>query len=220
MIKNSDLLQNMKTERIKMVQGQIQTNRVTEPRLVEALMTVPRELFTPPQLASTAYLDRDIDLDGNRYMLNPLHLAWLLDAAAITAQDRVLELASNSGYCLALAARLGRRVTGVESVDSLISHSRESLSRLQLKAEVIKGAIADGAAQQAPFDVIIIAAAVDQIPPALFDQLANGGRLVTIVKGQGLVFTKVKSNIINPAILFEADKPILPEMAKKAEFVF
>ncbi|MDI9409507.1 MAG: protein-L-isoaspartate O-methyltransferase [Candidatus Pacebacteria bacterium] len=220
MLKNSDLLQAMSAERLHMVQGQLQTNRVSEPRLVAALSSIPRELFTPPQLASTAYLDRDIDLGGNRYMLNPLHLAWLFDAAAITAQDRVLEVASNSGYGLALAAMLGRRVTGLESHDALIEQSRSALSKLQLKPEVVKGAIASGAANHAPYDVIIIAAAVDEVPKPILDQLAIGGRLVTLCKGKGIVLSKIKASLINQAILFEADKPLLPELAKKPEFVF
>ena len=219
-----NLDQAMQKARVNMVQGQLQTNRVTEPRLIEAFMTIPREIFTLPSDASTAYLDRDCEVGGNRYLLEPLHLAWLLEAAAITPQDRVLEVASNSGYGLAIAAKLGRLVVGVESDDRLIEQSRAALHSLQLKAEVVKGVVTAGMANLAPYDVIIIAAGVDEVPQKLFDQLANGGRLVTIStkngRGKGMVFHKVKNSIINETILFEADKPILPEMTKKAEFVF
>ncbi|MCX8501956.1 MAG: protein-L-isoaspartate O-methyltransferase [Alphaproteobacteria bacterium] len=215
---------HMKEARRRMVQGQLQTNRITEPRLLQAMLDIPRELFVPQPLVATAYLDRDIPLGAGRYLLEPLLLAWLFQAAEIRPQDRILELGSNSGYGLALLAELGRRVVGVESDEALIALARDSLGKLHLKTEVVKGDPSQGLSDHAPYDLIVIAAAVEQIPEVLFDQLAKGGRLVTILqkvgRGRGVVIVKNPHGVLHQTTVFEAERPVLPEFSRVPEFVF
>ncbi|HKW55649.1 MAG TPA: rRNA adenine N-6-methyltransferase family protein, partial [Stellaceae bacterium] len=100
--------------RLTMVESQLRPNKVTDQAVLDAFLAVPRERFVPPALAATAYVDDDLPLGGGRFLIEPMVLARLIQLAEIGPDDVVLEIGAGTGYGTAIAARLARRVVGVE----------------------------------------------------------------------------------------------------------
>src|SRR5258706_15047815 len=119
------------TARANMVESQVRTNKVTDPVLIEALSTVPRELFVPAGMRGIAYVDEDLDLGAGRCLMEPMVLARLLQTAAVTPQDTLLEVGCGTGYGVALAARLAGRGGGGESAAAHVPRGREPLGAVQ-----------------------------------------------------------------------------------------
>ncbi len=216
---------NYQTARTNMVESQVRTNKVTDPVLIEALSTVPRELFVPAGMRGIAYVDEDLDLGAGRCLMEPMVLARLLQTAAVTPQDTLLEVGCGTGYGVALAARLAGRVVGVESAAAHVRRARELLAELKVgNAEIVEGPLAAGAPGRGPFDVILVGGSVAQVPAALVAQLADGGRLVAVVRraiglGQATL-TQRFGDVTSSRILFDAAIPSLPEFEAQESFVF
>ena len=178
-----------------MVENQLRANRVSDPRLVEAFAKVPRHLFaahifTKEQNENLAYADKSIALGAGRWLLEPRVLGRLLQAAEIGANDAVLDICCATGYTTALAAHLAALAVGVDGVSSQVATAEENLHHLGLSSGlVLAGDPRQGAESYAPYDVILIGGAVDFVPQSLLQQLAEGGRLVTVLRapnGQSL----------------------------------
>jgi len=216
---------NYQTVRTNMVESQVRTNKVTDPALIEALSHVPREEFVPPALRGIAYVDEDLPLGDGRYLVEPMVLARLLQAAALQSTDRLLEIGCGTGYGVAIAAHLAAQVVGVESVSGQARRARELLASLKLtNAEIIEGPLAAGAPTRGPFNVILVTGAVAEIPQALCAQLADGGRLLAVVKratglGQATLVLRT-GDTYSSRILFDAASPMLPEFEPRERFVF
>jgi protein-L-isoaspartate(D-aspartate) O-methyltransferase len=216
------------TARRHMVDGQVRTNDVTDHRIIEAMIAVPREAFVPEALRGIAYLDRDLDVGGNsegrRYLLAPRITGKLLQAAEIVASDNVLIVGCATGYLAALAAPLGARVTATESDAALASRAREILAELGLANVTVKAAgPAEGDPAGAPFDVIILNGATEIAPESLFGQLGEGGRLVGVFAkshpARAMIVTRSHGELGN-RVLFDAAAPVLPGLNRVPEFVF
>lgn len=207
-----------------MVDTQIRVNDVTDTRIVNALMAVPREDFVPDSLKALAYLDDDIALGGEpaRYLIETMVLARMIQTAAVGEQDRVLDVGAATGYSSAVLGRIAAEVVALEQDGALVGVARGTLAG-DANVTVVEGPLTGGAAAKAPFDVIVVEGAVEQVPPALLDQLAEGGRLVAVV-GHGraakcLVHTRIGAEIsIRQA--FDAAIPPLPGFEKPRGFVF
>ena len=211
--------------RHNMIEGQIRTNKVTDDALLEALEAMPRELFVPVERRSVAYIDEDIRLAGNRYMMEPMVLARLLQAAEPAKTDVALDVGCATGYATAVLARLTATTIGLESDAALTRQASETLARLAVdNAIVVQGKLAEGYAKHGPYDVILVNGAVTEFPAALIDQLAEGGRLVGILRpgpGPGAATLMLKRHgAAAQRALFEAATPYLPEFAPKPRFVF
>jgi protein-L-isoaspartate(D-aspartate) O-methyltransferase len=216
------------TARQKMVDGQVRTNDVTDHRIIDAMMAVPREAFVPEGLRAIAYLDRDLDVGGSgegaRYLLAPQLTGKLLQAAEITAVDNVLIVGCATGYLAALAAPLGARVTATESDPALVARAHGILGELGLANVTVKTAgPAEGDPAGAPFDVIILNGATEIPPESLFGQLGEGGRLVGVFAGthpaRAMIVTRSHGDLGN-RVLFDAAAPVLPGLERPAGFVF
>jgi protein-L-isoaspartate(D-aspartate) O-methyltransferase len=175
--------------RVKMVDGQIRTTDVTSAPLLEAFLAVPRERFIGNASPALAYIDEDIRIatgpEGPRYLMEPSPLARLIQLADVAATDHVLDVGCGAGYSSAILSRLARSVVALESDALLAQQAAETLSALGCdNVETITGALRDGAASKAPYDVILINGSVEEVPQALLDQLAEDGRLVA-VEGHG-----------------------------------
>jgi protein-L-isoaspartate(D-aspartate) O-methyltransferase len=177
--------------RVKMVDGQVRTTDVTSAPLLDAMLAVPREAFVGATQRDLAYIDEDIRISdganggGARYLMEPSPLAKLLQLAEIGAGDSVLDVGCGTGYSSALLSRLARSVVALESDPALVETAGSALSALGCdNVTVVNGPLPEGHAAKAPYDVIFIGGAVDQVPAALLNQLAEGGRLVA-VEGQG-----------------------------------
>ncbi|MEI9428214.1 protein-L-isoaspartate O-methyltransferase family protein [Mesorhizobium sp. Cs1299R1N3] len=175
--------------RIKMVDGQVRTTDVTSAPLLDAMLSVPREVFVGDRQRDLAYIDEDIRIagsaDGSRYLMEASPLAKLMQLAEISVADSALDVGCGTGYASAILSRLARFVVALESDSALAQTAASTLSSLGCgNVTVVQGALAQGHAAKAPYDVIFIGGSVGKVPASLLDQLAEGGRLVA-VEGQG-----------------------------------
>ncbi|MBW8269454.1 protein-L-isoaspartate O-methyltransferase family protein [Caldovatus aquaticus] len=215
--------------RKRMVDGQLRPNKVTDPRLLAAMGTIPRERFLPEgPLRARAYLDEDVLLPGpaGRALTEPMALARLIQLAALRRGDRVLLLPAGTGYAAAVMAAMGAHVIGLESDEALVRLARAALAETvgPEQARILHAPIAQGHAAGAPYDVILIEGEVPEVPPALIEQLAEGGRLVTVLEREGRVGHAVLGRRIGGSFTLTTafDCAITPvrEFARAPAFVF
>ncbi len=213
------------TARSNMVESQLRTNKVTDPSLLHAFETIPRELFVPEPLRGIAYVDEDVALGGGRFVMEPRVLARLLQAAQPGPEDVALDLGCGSGYATAILSRLVATVVALEDDAALAAAANRSLAELEIdNAVVVEGRLAEGYPKQAPYNVILLGGAVAEVPAAVADQLAEGGRLVTVVSaGPGLgraTLMRRDGGVISSRILYDAALPVLPGFEAAPGFVF
>lgn len=212
------------TARRNMIECQIRTNHVVDEALLSSMGQAPRERFLPDALRSVAYIDEDLQLSAERCLLEPMVLARLLQALALTPGDAVLDIASGTGYAAAVMARLAGAVFALESDAALQGTAAGLFSELALDNIVpVEGDLAAGCAEHAPYNAILIEGAVDAVPAGIFDQLAEGGRLAAIVMEDGIgratLFRKDGGHV-SRRVVFDAYVPVLNEFRKSAEFKF
>ncbi len=211
--------------RQNMVNSQLRTNKIIDDRILAAMAEVPREVFVPQHLRGVAYVDEDIPLISGRYLMEPLVFARLLQAAAITASDAVADIGCGSGYSAAVMACLADVVVAVESDTALAEQAGAHLTKLEVdNVVVMQGDLRTGFPDQAPYDVIFIDGGVDAVPEALCDQLAEGGRLVAVVRegpgiGRATLVDRVHGTFAR-RVLFEAGVPMMPSFTSESDFVF
>jgi protein-L-isoaspartate(D-aspartate) O-methyltransferase len=225
---------DFQTARRAMVDGQIRTSDVTDPRLIAAMLDIPREAFVAPNLAALAYADCDLPLDGgdgiaggrkpSRLLVRPMVLARLIQAADLELQDRILVVGAGTGYSVAVVSRLAANATALEEDPRLAARARAILSERGIASvTVVEGPLAQGWPAAGPYDAILFDGAVEWIPEAFFGQLASAGRLVAVVitgmVGRGMVFRSERGQASGRA-LFDAMAPMLPGFKKAPTFVF
>jgi protein-L-isoaspartate(D-aspartate) O-methyltransferase len=162
-----------------MVASQLAGRGIRDARVLAAMAWVPREWFLPPHLAREAYDDAPLPIGNGQTISQPLIVALMTAALSLRRGARVLEIGTGSGYQTAILAHLGMRVYTVERLPDLLVEAEERFRRLGLTS--IEARLGDGAAgwpERAPFNGVIVTAAVPGVPPPLADQLAPGGRLV------------------------------------------
>lgn len=216
------------TARQKMVDGQIRPSDVTDLRIIDAMLAVPREAFVPSDRQGLTYLDLDVEVsDGRgakRYLIKPAVIARMLQAAGIEAANRVLVVGCATGYSAALAARLAAQVVATEADAGLADAATATLKSLGItNVTVVSASAAAGAPAQAPFDAIILDGATQVPLDALYRQLAEGGRLVgvfaTAQPPRAEIVTRSPGDYGTRAI-FDAYAPVLPGLERAATFTF
>jgi protein-L-isoaspartate(D-aspartate) O-methyltransferase len=216
------------TARQKMVDGQVRPSDVTDIRIIDAMLAVPREAFVPENKRALAYLDLDLDVSeggcAKRCLIKPAVLAKMLQAAEIKPNDRVLVVGCASGYAAAVIAQFAGQVTATESEPGLAAKARDILSRNGCGNVVVgTGAAAEGDSANAPFDVIVVNGATEIVPEQLYGQLRNGGRLVGVFAmsspARATIVTRSHGDFGNRA-LFDAAAPVLPGLERLPAFVF
>jgi protein-L-isoaspartate(D-aspartate) O-methyltransferase len=207
-----------------MVDSQVRTNRVTDERLIEAIRSLPRERFVPDRARARAYLDDDVEIAPGRYLMEPMVTARLIQAADAKSEDIALVVGAGSGYAAALLANLANTVVALESEPALAQRASAVFAELAIdNAAVVEGALNAGCAKHAPYNVIYLDGAIEQVPSALTAQLAEGGRMVGVLldRGVGRAALWVKSgNAISHRVLFDANVAPLPGFSAPARFVF
>src|SRR5438046_6440403 len=150
---------------------------VADPRVLDAIRAVDRVGFVPPVLSEEAELDRPIPIPHGQVTTQPSLVARMVEALALTGDERVLEIGTSYGWQTGLLARLGREVFSVERFADLAETARSALAGRD-NVSIVVGDGSEGLAEHAPFDAILVAAAYPIVPAPVADQLAEGGRLV------------------------------------------
>ncbi len=211
--------------RSNMIDSQLRTNKVTDTRVLEAFGAVPRERFLPEARAGVAYIDEDLEVAPGRYLMEPMVLARLLQAAQIEPDDIVLDVGCTTGYSSAILARLADTVVALESDPALCQRANETLQDLGIdNAVVVTGELTAGYEKQAPYNVMLLGGAVADLPAAILSQVAEGGRLVTVMASQAhlgqAVLVGRNAGQASRRVLFDAAVPQLPGFVKEPGFVF
>lgn len=216
---------NFENARRNMVDNQLRPNKVTDARVIDAMLELAREKFVPAELRGVAYVDDDIPIRHGRVLMEPMVLARMLQAAEITAGDVVLDIGAGTGYASAVCARLAATVVALESEPGLVAESARILSELGIDNVVtVEGPLAKGYPEQAPYDVIMFSGAVEDIPENILGQLAEGGRLVAVVAVPGKApvarLARDCEGTMAFRTLFDAAVPCLPGFEREPGFVF
>jgi protein-L-isoaspartate(D-aspartate) O-methyltransferase len=168
-----------------MVESQIRGRGVSDPRVLDAMMRVPRHLFAPDRYREQAYEDHPLPIGQGQTISQPYIVALMLEALALQPGDRVLEVGTGSGYVTALLAELVTQIVSIERHGRLADGARELLARLGYSnVQVVVGDGSEGFAEVAPYNAILVSAAAREIPEALIAQLAEGGRMIVPIGGE------------------------------------
>jgi len=228
MVGDEPAMTDFASARQKMVDGQVRPNGFTDQRLIEAMLSVPREVFVPESSRKLAYLDLDLDVSAGqgpkRFMLKPAVLGRLLQAAEITPSSRVLVAGCATGYTAAVVGRLAAEVVATEADPVLAVAAQAALKASGANnVTLLQAPVTAGAPGHAPYDLIILDGATAITPNTLYDQLKMGGRLLGIFAvsqpPRAEVVTRSPSDFGHRP-LFDAYAGILPGLERPAEFVF
>ena len=216
---------DFKKARQNMVDCQLRTNKITDSSVIEAFETVPREAFVEDRLKSVAYTDEDLPIAGGRCLMEPMVFARLVQELAISADDVVLDIGCGTGYSAAILSHLAATVVALESDAALVERATAALAEIAAdNAVVVEGPLVEGYPGQGPYNVICIEGAVTEVPRALADQLAEGGRLAAVIdtgSGPGHAVLMLKTRgVLSKRVLFDANILPLPEFVRPAGFVF
>lgn len=212
--------------RAQMVECQLRPNDVTNHRLLEAFLDVPREKFIASSDATLAYMDAGIriGLNSDRYLTEPRVLGRMLQELNIQKSDEALVIGAGSGYSAAILSHLAESVIAIESDPEHAARATEVLESLDItNVVVVEGDLANGYPEQAPFDVIIVDGATAVFPKTLCEQLLPSGRIAAIVGtppyGRVCVATNDGPNV-SERPLFNASAHLLPGFELVPEFQF
>ncbi|WP_404378370.1 protein-L-isoaspartate O-methyltransferase [Caenispirillum salinarum] len=213
--------------RRNMVEGQIRTNRVTDPLVLNAMKTLPRELFVPKAMQSICYMDEEIPLGNDRCLMEPMILARLLQECAVQEDDVVLVIGAGTGYSAAVMAHMASTVVALEADQELADRASRLMADLNIdNVAVVSGPLDQGYPQQSPYDAIFFDGAIADVPRAILDQLREGGRLVAVIEddadaevGQATLVTR-NEGVVGRRTAFDAKVPMLPGFEPAPKFVF
>jgi protein-L-isoaspartate(D-aspartate) O-methyltransferase len=211
--------------RSHMLESQLRPNKVTDDRVLNAFAAVRRELFVPQHLRAVAYVDEDLPLGGGHYLMEPMVAARLLQEAAIGRTDAALIVGAGTGYEAALAAMLARSVLALEEDPEMARRARANLAEHAIASvSVVEGPLHEGYRPRAPYDVILFGGAVAETPRDIGIQLAEGGRLLAVIKpanavGRATLATRT-GGVLAQRVIFDAATPFLPGFAPKPAFEF
>jgi protein-L-isoaspartate(D-aspartate) O-methyltransferase len=207
-----------------MVDGQIRTADVTNPSLIAAMLTLPRELFVPQAVVAQAYLDGDVPLGKDRLLLRPMVLAKLIQGAELRAGQHVLDVGCATGYSSAVLAHMGALVVALEEDPDLARRAQSALTTAgAAQITLVAGPLGQGWSPAAPYDLILLNGAIEIVPDALGRQLKPSGRLATVF-GRGpatkaMIYRLIEGKLVGRPI-FDAGAPVLPGFAAPPAFVF
>jgi protein-L-isoaspartate(D-aspartate) O-methyltransferase len=219
------LMTDFNLARSKMIVSQVRPNGITDGRIIQAMATLPREIFVPEGRRGLAYMDEDIAIGADRSLMEPMALAKLVQLAEIEADDHVLHIGCGTGYATAVLAALAKSVIAIDADEAFVDAAVANLARLGIEnTQIRKAAHAAGWSDGQPYDAILVDGRVPAVPSTLFQQLRDGGRLVAIV-GVREVATATAYNRHDGAIsslpAFEASVGRLPGITvDRPGFVF
>lgn len=219
-------MHNFDVARENMIQGQLRPNGIEAPALLTALQAVPREKFVPRHLQRIAYVDEDVEIAKGRFLPEPVILARLLQALEIAPGEIALDIGCGTGYSTALLGQMAATVVALESDKALAKEADRLLRDLDICNTVVieQADMTTGFDKQAPYNVILINGSVPDVPVHIKNQLADGGRLVTVLSkrghmGSAVLITRTGDNF-STRVLFDAATPVMPGFETAETFVF
>jgi protein-L-isoaspartate(D-aspartate) O-methyltransferase len=210
-------MQDFSLARRAMVDSQLRPEAVTDRGVLAAMATVERERFVPESAKALAYFDRPLRLSGDRAMMPPAALGRLLSELAPRAGERALVVGSGTGYAAALLKAIGLEVVALESNEALAKAAGDA------GVETVAGDLAEGWAKGAPYDIILLDGAVEEVPATVIKQLAPSGRLAGAIVDRGvtrLVVGRVAGGSLGLRSLADADVAVLPGFSRPRAFTF
>ena len=213
--------------RKNMINNQLKVNNIKENNILEAIDSIPREIFLPFHLKSRAYLDEDTEIAPNRYLIEPVIAGYILQLSKIQITDVVLDLVCASGYTTAILSKLAKEVYGVDNNKLLLKESVKNHNSLNIKnSKFIFSYPKNGLKTKMKFDVIVIFGGIEFISDKVLSLLKdNGGRLITVfynfnMVGKVGIIKKIKGKLSKKYYL-DSNTPILNDFKKiKKKFVF
>ena len=205
-----------------MVESQLRTTGVDDVRVVKAMANVPREQFVPEARRATAYAEMLVPLGDNRRLNLPMATGRMLAELALRPGEKLLIIGAATGYAAAVCDRLGAAITALESAAGLLGAAREALAG-QARISLVEGPLAAGWPDAAPYDAILVDGAVEQLPDAFGEQLAEGGRLAGAVLENGvarLVFGRRQGGAFGYAAFADVASAPLPGFERARAFSF
>lgn len=214
---------NSLQQRQNMIFGQLRPNHISDKVILDAFLHTPRELFTPNHLLSVTYSDQPIDVGYNRYMLQPMILARLIQGLNLKQDSKVLVVGANTGYTLALLSYWLKNIFGLESQEYLYEKACHNLAKYP-QVQLVFGALSKGWIDSAPFDAILIEGGISKIPENIIPQLALNGRIACIISKKD-PFCMGRAQILHtqkllPLEVFDANVPMIDELCTELEFQF
>ena len=210
-------MQDFSLARRAMVDSQLRPEGVTDRGVLAAMAAIERERFVPESARAFAYFDRPLKIAEGRAMMSPAALGRLLTEAAPNPGERALVVGSGTGYSTAVLEKIGLDVVAVESDKALASAATAG------GIETITGELSSGWSKGAPYDLILLDGAVEEVPPALVKQLAPDGRLAGAIVDRGvtrLVVGRCASGALGLRSIADADVEILPGFERPRAFTF
>jgi protein-L-isoaspartate(D-aspartate) O-methyltransferase len=207
-----------------MVETQVRTNDVTDPRIVHAMRTLPRERFVPPQRRTLAYADMDIEVAPGRTLMRARDLAKLIQALAPQGHERALEIAGATGYGAAVLAMCCKEAVAHDPDPNLSFAAQAALESCGLaNTKTVSMPTVSGWTDGAPYDVIVLNGSAEVVPDAWIQQLAPNGRLGVIVRsgaaGAARIYTKSGDSVAY-RVAFDAAPPVAPGLERAPAFAF
>ena len=210
-------MQDFSLARRAMIDSQLRPQGVTDRGVLAAMAKVERERFAPDRSRALAYFDRPLPIGEGRSMMPPAALGRLLSEAAPQPGERALVVGSGTGYSAAVLKEIGLEVVALETAGTLAGGAAAA------GIETVSGDLADGWSKRAPYELILLDGAVEEIPAALVKQLATGGRLVGAVSDRGvtrLVIGRCAAGALGLRILADADVGAIPGFERPRAFTF
>jgi protein-L-isoaspartate(D-aspartate) O-methyltransferase len=206
-----------------MVDTQVRPSDVTKFPIIEAMLSVPRELYVPAARREAAYMGENLDIGAGRVVIEPRTFAKLIDALDIRRRDVVLDIGCGLGYSTAVLARMAEFVVAVEDDAARADAAQATLSDQGVdNAAVMTGPLAAGMAKSGPYDVILLQGAVEVMPQAILDQLRDGGRIGCVFAEGALGVARIglkSDRQVTWRFAFNAGAPVLPGFARSTAFV-
>ncbi|MEI4234100.1 protein-L-isoaspartate O-methyltransferase family protein [Roseovarius sp. D22-M7] len=210
------------TRRTVMVDTQVRPSDVTKFPIIDAMLSVPREVFVPQRLREAAYLGENLDLGEGRVVLDPRTLAKMLDALDIQPDDLVLDIGPAYGYSSAVIARMAEAVVGVEADADLAEEAQRLLLENDADNVIVQQAeLTEGAPDHGPYDAVLLQGGIERLPDAIAAQIKDGGRIAGMFMRGALGVVKIgykHDGWITWRESFDAGAPVLPGFEKKTEF--
>ena len=211
-------------ENTAMVLGQIKPLSNISQNILQALYDIDRKDYTPVELRDFSYIEKNIHIGKNRYLLKPAITAKLLSALELENTETILIIGSTTGYSAALSSKIAETVICIEQDHDLIDFSEKiAIENSMNNIVFIKNEMNKGYPEQGPYTCILIEGAIEEEPSLILEQLAEGGRLVTILNdnenGSAIKYSKINGQITNQ-FLFSMDAPVLESFKKSKKFNF